>query len=599
VDSLELADRKLGRIVASSRYEGESEKLLLKANLQKEDFELLKFDGSYDIKAEEPLAGKLSLDAFDLDVLNAFEIPEVSEFSGKASGDIQVAGALDQPQLEGYIDFDDAFFKVDYLNVFFRFSDRVRVEPDFFGIDYKPIYDQRGNEGFIVASAFHENFSNWTYDFSADVNNFLVLNTTRELNSLYYGEASATGNLQMGGYENQLEINIDARTEKGTSLKLPLDEAEDVTLENFVRFVSAEKDSEEERGIDLEGVRMRLNVEATPDAEVALIFDEQAGDILRGRGAGNLTLETTETGEFNMFGRYEIRSGTYNFTLRSLLNKQFDLRPGGTIGWYGDPYNADLDMTATYSLRTPLFPVMIENRELYRTRELVNVVMKLGGKLTNPSLNFDIELPQASENERAQLASAINTTDQLNKQVFSLLILTRFIPISAADQGGTGGVVSNLGSSSLANTSEIIGNQLSNWLSDISTQFDIGLNYRPGDQITNQEIAVALSTQLFNERLIVSGSFGVTSAVEAQYTQAQSGILGDFLLEYLLTEDGKIRLKVFNETNPYEVFSTTTSMYTQGVGLIYQEDFDTIDEFFDKVGELFSDDEAAPVTENP
>ncbi|HKL40306.1 MAG TPA: translocation/assembly module TamB domain-containing protein, partial [Cryomorphaceae bacterium] len=363
-----------------------------------------------------------------------------------------------------------------------------------------------------------------------------------------------------------------------------------------VHFVNEDKETDTDREVDLSGVSMRLNVEATPDATIRIIFDEKAGDILQGRGSGKISLETSESGEFNMFGRYEILSGDYNFTLKNLISKRFTLRPGGTIGWYGDPYNADLDLSAVYSVRTPLRPIMIESRDQdqYRSREMVNVLMNLTGKLLSPTIQFEIELPQATENERTQLASAVSSVNQLNQQVFSLLILNRFIAIAAQEQAGTG-VVSGVAAFTNTSTSEFISNQLSGWLSEISNEFDIGLNYRPGDQITNQEIAVALSTQLFDERLLISGSFGVTNSTEAQFAEGQSGILGDFLLEYMLTKDGKIRLKVFNETNPYEVFSTSTSMYTQGVGLIYQEDFNTIDEFFRKVGELFVDDKVEAV----
>jgi len=594
VDGLIIGDRRIGDLVLSSGYQGGSKDILINATLIDDSLELVSFQGVYNTSGKDKLSGKLILDDFDLDIINEFGVPQVSDFSGLANGQIQVEGVLNKPQLKGYIDFEDARFKVEYLNTHFVFDDRVRVEPDFFGIDYKPLADSKGNKGFVVASAFHEDFTNWSYDISADVENFYILNTTRKENKLYFGEAFATGSVQLGGFEDKLEVTIDAATEKGTTINLPLDESEEVALENFVHFVSENKATDEDREVDLSGVSMRLNVEATPDATFRIIFDEKAGDILQGRGSGKISLETSEGGEFNMFGRYEILSGDYNFTLKSLISKRFTLRPGGTIGWYGDPYNADLDLSAVYSVRTPLRPIMIENRELYRSREMVNVSMGLTGKLLLPSISFEIKLPQATENERTQLASAVSSVNQLNQQVFSLLILNRFIDISAPDQAGTG-VVSGVAAFTNTSTSEFISNQLSGWLSEISNEFDIGLNYRPGDEITNQEIAVALSTQLFDERLLISGSFGVTNTTEAQLSEGQSGILGDFLLEYMLTKDGKIRLKVFNETNPYEVFSTSTSMYTQGVGLIYQEDFNTIDEFFDKVGELFSGDKAEQV----
>jgi hypothetical protein len=218
----------------------------------------------------------------------------------------------------------------------------------------------------------------------------------------------------------------------------------------------------------------------------------------------------------------------------------------------------------------------------------VNVVLNLTEKLMNPVIDFGIELPQMTELERSQLASVVSTTQQLNQQVFALLILNRFLPVGTGSSDATSGF-GGLGSTT---TSDFVSTQISNWLSEISNDFDIGVNYRPGDQISNQEVAVALSTQLFNERLLVSGNFGVTQASELQYSKGQSGLVGDFLLEYMLVEDGKIRLKVFNETNPYDTFDQSGSLYTQGVGLVYQEDFNTIDEFFSKVGELFSNDKA-------
>lgn len=586
IDSLGYGEYELGNVNASSRYLADVNSLSLVGSLVRESEKILDFKGDYLIGKENPLHGILFLNDFNLGVLNAFSIPEVTDYSGFANGQIGITGDITAPSLDGYIDFQDAIFKINYLNTYYRFNERVRVEDGWFGIDYKPIYDESGHKGYVVASAFHEDYKNWSYDISIEANNFFLLNTTRDMNSTYYGTAYGTGTMQIGGYEGFLEINIDAITEKGTSVKLPLDETEDVTMENFVHFISKKGEEQEERQLDLSGVQLRLNVDATPDAEIQLIFDEKAGDIIRGRGSGKITLEISPTGEFLMFGRYEIQEGSYLFTLQNLINKQFKLREGGVIGWYGDPYQADIDITATYNLRTPLYPIMIENQDRYRGREEVNVVLNLNGKLMNPEINFEIELPAATETERSQLSSIASTTQQLNQQVFSLLILNRFLPVQTTDNQALSGV-SGFGA---ATTSDFVSSQISSWLSELSNEFDIGVNYRPGDQISNQEIAVALSTQLFNERLSVRGNFGVTSATESQYNPSQTSILGDFLVEYSLTKDGKIRLKVFNETNPYEVFSTSSSIYTQGVGLIYQEDFDTLDEFFDEIKGLFSND---------
>ncbi len=125
------------------------------------------------------------------------------------------------------------------------------------------------------------------------------------------------------------------------------------------------------------------------------------------------------------------------------------------------------------------------------------------------------------------------------------------------------------------NSSEFLSSQLNNWLSQITDEVDIGINYRPGDEITSQEIALALSTQLFEDRLYISGNFGVTNATES----SASSLIGDVRVEYLLVED-RIRLLVYNESNNFNVnTSNFENSTTQGVGLVFKEEFDNWEEF--------------------
>lgn len=583
VDSLQINSSHIGDFKVQSTYNSEFDNIDLAGHYSNGEIKELRFDGVYyPEKKEDNIDLTAYLEDFDLSVLNSFEIPDVSNFSGYANGLVNATGSFSQPVLEGQVDFDNGRFTIDYLNASYTYNDVVEIQDGLFAINYKPIYDDLGNRGDVVASVFHENFTNWNFDVYAEVNNLMVLNTSEEMNPLYYGSAYATGSVQIGGYTNKLEINVDARTDEGTSFKLPLGGTEEVTLENFVNFVSKGDSISGRQEYNLSGINMTLDIEATPDAEVQLIFDEQAGDILRGRGNGKITIEISPAGQFSIFGRYDIEEGDYLFTLQNIFSKKFEIERGGLIAWYGDPYDADIDITAVYNLRTPLAPIIIESPELYRSREQVDVVLNLSEKLMNPYISFDIRLPQATETERTQLESTVSTTQDLNKQVFALLILNRFLPhenTAAAEGGGISGIGSG--------TYDFVSSQISSWLSQISNDFDIGLNYRPGDQISSGEVAVALSTQLFNERLELRGNLGVTSPGEGVYGQAQTGLVGDFMVEYLITPDGKFRLRAFNETNPYEIFSTSNSLYTQGVGLVYQEDFNTLGEFLEKLGELF------------
>jgi hypothetical protein len=174
---------------------------------------------------------------------------------------------------------------------------------------------------------------------------------------------------------------------------------------------------------------------------------------------------------------------------------------------------------------------------------------------------------------KARVASAINTEQEKNRQAFALLVLRRFL--SPPDIART---TSSLGLAE--NPTELLSSQISNWLSQISEDFDIGVNYAPGDEITNDELAVALSTQLFNDRLLLSGNFGVAHARSAATGEDPNSLIGDIKVELKISEDGRLRVIVYNQSNQFDLLNTQQSPYTQGLSIVYQEEFDNLYEFF-------------------
>jgi hypothetical protein len=314
---------------------------------------------------------------------------------------------------------------------------------------------------------------------------------------------------------------------------------------------------------------MRFELEITPDAEFQIIFDEAIGDVITGRGKGNIMMDISNLSSFRMFGTVEVLEGNYLFTLKNLFSKDFDLRPGGTISWYGDPFEADLDLETIYRVNASLADVIPESAASGQ-RVPVNLIMGLHGKLFNPTIDFDIELPSSDEVTKSRIASVISTENEKNRQAFALLVMRRFLapPNITKTQASS--------NAALENTSEFISSQLSNWLSQLSDDFNLGVNYRPGSEISNQELEVIIGTQLFNNKLIVMGNFGVSSGTSA--SQNPSNLIGDIRLEYKLTPEGKLRLVVYSESNDYRLASTQQSPYVQGVGLVLQEEFDNWDQ---------------------
>jgi hypothetical protein len=264
--------------------------------------------------------------------------------------------------------------------------------------------------------------------------------------------------------------------------------------------------------------------------------------------------------------------GNYLFTLKNLINKEFEIIPGGSIRWYGDPMAADLQLQTLYRLSSPLNDILADNSGAYNQRVPVHLIMNLYGDMMNPEISFDIDLPTADQITRGRVESAISSEQELNRQAFALLVMRKFVAPPHVAGNGSGGAVA------VDNTMEMLSAQVSRWLQDISDVFDIGFNYRPGDEISNDEISLALSTQLFSDKLSVSGNFGVSQGSETN--QNPNSIIGDLKMEYKVTEDGKVRLIVYNQSNDFEVANTAQAAYTQGMGILYREEFNTMAEFY-------------------
>ncbi len=578
---------EIGDICLESTYDVVNNRMMMAGELSRLDKNEVSFGGWYSPSDEvSPLNMNLQLNHLNLAFINSFVSEGISDITGTLSGNIELTGRPEAPELNGGMDFEDVSVHVDYLNTTYFIKESAGVYPDMITLDNIRIRDEKGNTGYVIGTILHENFEAWNFDVYLDIEEeqFLCLNTTEYQNDLYYGQAYAQGYVNIFGYLDNLEIDVSAEVGRGTNLSLPLSGSEDVTFEDFIVFFDPNATPEQEK-VDLTGISMNLELDVLPEADFKLIFDEAVGDVMAGRAQGHLSMEITPVGDFHMYGLMEIVQGSYLFTLKNLINKEFTVKPGGTIAWYGDPLSADINLETAYELTTTLQTILGGTTGQYTSRVPVELIMNLDGKLMNPGITFDINVPSADEITKSRLSAAISTEEERNRQAFALLVLRSFVsPPNVASNSTkyTGGAVAE-------NSSELISSQLSNWLSQISSDFDIGFNYRPGDDISNEEIAVALSTQLFNERLLLSGNFGVSNGNEAN--QNSSGLIGDLQVEYKITVDGKIRLVVYNESNDFQTLSTSDAAYNQGVGFLYKEEFNSMDEFYCGFKNLFRKEE--------
>jgi hypothetical protein len=272
-----------------------------------------------------------------------------------------------------------------------------------------------------------------------------------------------------------------------------------------------------------------------------------------------------------MYGNYIMDNGTFLFNFENILKKNFQIQKGGSITFNGSPYDANIQLKAVYKVKTSLAGLPELSTEDRSKRINVNCIISLSNDLYNPDIKFSIDLPDATEEIKRTIFSIIDTTNTLgmNQQMISLLVLNTFSSSSGITSAGA-----SLGFSSY----EIVSAQLSRMLSQISKDFDIGVNYRPGDQLSPQELELALSTQLFDNRVTIDGAVGMNTYNNASQTQQ---VIGDVLVEVKITEDGRFRFKAFNRTNTgSDVLFSTYSPYTQGVGIVFRKEFNGLKDLF-------------------
>ncbi|MFN4123808.1 MAG: translocation/assembly module TamB domain-containing protein [Flavobacteriales bacterium] len=571
IDRFHVNDILLGDGEILSRYDLAQSKFIIDASLRRDTLRTFRMTGSYDPKNEKDAMNlSVNLRNIQMRLFQPFLADIFSEVDGFLNGAIHLKGTFKNPELTGQLKVNKGRLLVDYLNTAYTFSHEITLTKNTVEIKDMTIFDLRANTGKVNFTLRHNNFSDFYLDLVIEANRLQALNTVEQQNDLFYGTAFASGTFKAYGPFDNLKMDVAARTERGTVFNLPLYGAEEINQDNFITFVDSRNpqplELKQRRKIEPKGFEMNFALEVTPDAEALLIFDPQVGDVIKGRGRGNLRLEITESGEFLLFGEYTINQGEYLFTLQNVFNKRFEVENGGTITWRGDPIDADINLSAIYPTRTSLYELVkqVDTSAVFRRKIDVQAILIMKDKLLNPSISFDIRFPNSDDNTRNLAMSQIPNEDEMSKQVMGLLIFNQFFPVSGGigEGRGSGGVGSN--------ASELLSNQLSNWLSKLSDNVDIGVNYRTGNPQSADEITIQLSTQL-SDRITFDGNFGQVSNVNNPQT---TNLVGEFNIEVRITDDGRLRMKIFNRSNQY-ILITNDVPYTQGVGLFYRREFES------------------------
>lgn len=548
-------------------------------------------------------ATKDSLDInFDTDHVNiGFLQPFMSAFAdevkGVASGNAHLFGTFKNVNLEGDIHADTLSLKLGYTNTTYHvYDENVRIKPGVINISPITLYDRYGNTATFKGWLRHNYFHDPEFEFEVnDARNFLCYDITPVINQRWYGKVfgNSSGPTTVTGVPGYVNIDVNMSTADKSKFTFALLDRLDAVEYDFLSFLDvtvteidslididttpeevkealAKKNKKEEESSSR--VDIKLKVDVQPNTRMMLLMDPISGDSITATGKGNLTLEYRSISDMlSMSGTYVLEKGDYNFSMQDIFRKSFVIKGGSSIKFNGDPYNAILDINASYNAQASLSDLdesfAVEGRGSQSVP--VHALLSVKGSIHSPVLAFSLEFPTLQEETRRKIASILNTQEMVQRQVAYLISMNRFYTPEYMS-GTRGNELVSVASSTLSS-------QISSMLSQLSDKWRIAPSVRSdrGD-FSDVEVDLTLSSNLLNNRLLFNGNFGYRDK-----SLNTNQFVGDFDIEYLLNPKGSWRLKAYSRYNDQNYYLRSAAT-TQGVGIMYKVDFDNWFRFLHK-----------------
>jgi translocation and assembly module TamB len=564
-------------------------------------------NGDYLVKADNQSAIDLKMDirALQMSSVQAFSFGSISNASGFIDGKFDIAGTFDKPDVNGNLNFNQAGFSPTLLGSYFTLDQqKINVNNEGISFDNFTIKDSSKNELVLDGNAYTTNFMNYKFDMDLKATNFKALNSTKANSKLFYGQFYFDTDLQISGTEKAPVVDGDLTVTENTKLTvaLPEDEPGVVAREGIVNFIDVDslktdtllllaKDTLSKS--DITGMDISVNIEIRKEAELTLVVDQANGDFLRMQGTAQLTGGIDPSGKTTLAGTYEIDKGEYNLSF-NFLKRQFAIKQGSKITWLGEPTKANVDLTAVYIANTAPLTLLDQSGTTtdatMKQKLPFEVNLILGGELLKPSVSFDIALPEDKnynvssaivDDVQRSLANLRAESEQLNKQVFALLLLNRFVAENPFASSGGG---FNAGTAARQSVSKILSDQLNNLASDlikgVDLNFDLASNedYTTGEMENRTDLNVSLSKQLLNDRLKVTVGSNFELEGPQASNQKSNNLAGNVALDYILSKDGRYMVRAYRK-NEYEGELDGYIIET-GLNFIIRFDYNRFNELF-------------------
>lgn len=550
----------------------------------------------------------------DIVNINMATIPPLSagqlkDAGGSLKGTLNIAGTMDKPAVNGNLGFHDAFIIPAFLGARFSLkNEKIDVSEKGITFNEFTIGDSIGNKAIINGNIITGDYRNYSFDLTVNGDDFTVINAAKTSNALLYGKMNMDANIKIGGTASLPDISGKILVNKATNVTfvLPSENPEIQSREGVVNFIDFDHpdttaettinlaDSIRQAAAAISGIKLDAIIETDTAAVFTLVIDELSGDALEVKGKASLAAGMDESGKLSLTGNYELQQGSYQISF-NFLKRKFIIQKGSVLTWTGDPTSANVNIIALYDLKaapidlveSSLAGMSVSEINRYKQRIPVQVFLKMEGELLKPQISFQISLPKEEASKwpvvKSKLEQLSTDESELNKQVFALLLLNRFV--------GDDLLQSQAGSTSTStlirqSVSSILTDQLNRLADNLILGVDLNFgiesedDYTTGSQQTRTDLTVGVSKSLLNDRIKVTVGSNFELEGPSSSNQPASNIAGDITVDYQLSKDGRYMLRAYRK-NKYEAVIEGEIIET-GLTFIFTLDYDHFKELFQK-----------------
>lgn len=601
VSDFEFQQTPIGNLTVNIFNES-ADKITAKAILLSEKNDL-QLTGNYYLNSDNPYDFKLSINKLGAETVQAFSFGQLKQAKGTLQGQASIKGSTNQPQIIGDLGFNNVGFNVAQLGSRYLIDKQTLIfEGQTIQLKHFTMSDTLNQPLKIDGTVSLANIPNVKYDLTIDTKNFMVLNSSRKDNDFFYGKGFVDANLTVQGISSTAKIEGDIKVRENSKISVVVPQSFDEQSESngIVVFVNhnneqiAQEDSTNILSIVNDFVsEMSLNIEADDKSEFTIVVDELNGDNLKVRGNARLNAGVNADGEPFILGSYDLTEGSYGLTFE-VLKRQFSIEKGSNIIWSGDPMNAEVNITAIYNTETSPLDLMSNETDdvtQYRQKVQFDVLLTMAGRLTKPDISFKIRPSKTQKLVGSNVISDIQTRlnkldpNEVNKQVFALLILNRFFSEKSSDFFSSSGGA-NPEALARQSVSKLLSDQLDMLASDLIKGVDLDVNlsstqdYFNGKSGARTDLSLGLSKAFFNDKIEIKVGRNFELENQTSISRNSAEVFDNITVNYRLTNDGRYLFKAFRKNQFQSVLDGF--VVETGVGFTVTMEYGTFKEIFKK-----------------